>query len=327
MISTLHQGASIVKSKIVPATLKSLRERRKMSQTQLADATRGRNTVSVPTIKRIETASEVYDANPRVAQGLALALGVSVEDLAKVSTNTKDRVRELRELGLRSVKATIDAETALAFDMVQHLYGISTRSQIEMAPLFAAILAEASLAWRRKRVAQIETAAAELMSQGGGHYSFTFAAARVEEGAHQEHVSIEKRDFFGRHASDDAYELGYDPAKNNPFTDFLAHLIKDVEAHHIGLLVTGLGWKTDEGLPEYRIGSEFLANLTGSDPDAEHALLHGHVRIKDIPADLMGQEREGQRVAWLIARIPEEERRRIEEQRAELAALFPDLQL
>ncbi|PJN92957.1 hypothetical protein CNY89_25010 [Amaricoccus sp. HAR-UPW-R2A-40] len=49
----------------------------------------------------------------------------------------------------------------------------------------------------------------------------------------------------------------------------------------------GIGWKTSEGMPEYRIGADLIAQLTGGDPDAEYALLRGHVRLREIPVDLL----------------------------------------
>jgi hypothetical protein len=33
------------------------------------------------------------------------------------------------------------------------------------------------------------------------------------------------------------------------------------------------------------------------DPDAEYALLRGHVRLKDIPGDLLGNDNEVERIA------------------------------
>ena len=63
--------------------LRLLREERAWTQTDLADATlpAGNSCVSLPTIKRIEASSGYYTTIYRVAQTLAFALGVEVEQL------------------------------------------------------------------------------------------------------------------------------------------------------------------------------------------------------------------------------------------------------
>lgn len=303
---------------IHPEALKAFRARKRWTQEQLADATKGQKKVSLPTVKRIEgTKDGTYSANDRVADALAKALGVGIEELSRTPSDEEDREASLRKSGYRPLRTMLDAETAFAFNMVQHIYGIPIRSQIEMAPLFAALLAEASLAWRRERVAEIEATADHLMDLGGGHFAFAHAAYRSLDGAADERKSIEKRDLFGEHTGPDAFDLGYDPSQNNPFADFLEHLAKKTEAKTISF-DKDFGWKTSEGLPAYRIGADIIEQLTGGDPDAEYALLRGHVRLKEIPKDLLAEKMEAKRVSWLIACIPEEER-------AEQEALYKEL--
>ncbi len=67
---------------IQPDALKHYRDRKHWTQEQLAEATKGKNKVSLPTIKRIESTKDgTYPANDRVAEGLAKALGVTLDDL------------------------------------------------------------------------------------------------------------------------------------------------------------------------------------------------------------------------------------------------------
>lgn len=312
---------------IHPEALKAYRTRKHWTQEQLADATRGPYKVSLPTIKRIESAKDkTYPANDRVAEALAKALCISVEDLVKGPTETGDREESLRRSGYRPLRTMIDAETALAFNMVQHLYGISARSQIEMAPLFAALLAEGSLAWRRKRVDSIEETADRLMSLGGGHFSFAHAAYRTQDGAADERASIEKRDLFGEHVGNDTFDLGFDPSQNNPFADYLQEFASESEAKTVTFM-NDFGWKTSEGLPAYRIGAELIEQVTAGDPDAEYALLRGHVRLKDMPDELRSDDKEAERVAWMIARIPDEELTERKAERAELMARIGSVDL
>lgn len=312
---------------IHPKALKFNRDRKRWTQEDLAEATKGRNKVSLPTIKRIEsTKNETYPAQDRIAEALSKALGVNVDELTKAPSPEQDHEEALRKFGYRPLRTMIDAETALAFSTVQHIYGIPIRSQIEMAPLFATLLAEGSFAWRRNRVTEIEDAAANLMALGGGHFSFANAAYRAEDGAEAERASIAKRDLFGKSAPDEAYDLGFDPSENNPFADFLAQFATEVDAKTV-TFDKSLGWKTAEGLPSYQIGADIIAELTGDDPDAEYALLRGHVRFKDVPKDLLGSENLPERIAWMIDHIPEEERAERKAEQERLNSLLGDLDL
>ncbi|MGJ8585146.1 MAG: helix-turn-helix transcriptional regulator [Marinosulfonomonas sp.] len=301
---------------IHPEALKALRTRKRWTQDQLCEATRGKNKVSLPTIKRIESAKDgPYKANDRVALILAKVLGTTPEELGKEPTEREQLERSLRKAGYRSSpRAMIDGETALAFDMVQEIYGISTRSQIEMAPLFMALLAEGSLDWRRKQVEAIDNALYELQDYAGGHSLYVNATGRVEEGVFRERESIERKDLFGVDVSEDVFDFGYDRSVNNPFADYLAELAKKVGANSVSF-DKDLGWKTSEDLPSYRIGAEVVDRLTDCDPDAEYALLRGHVKVKDIPKELTPEERSSERIAWMIAHIPDEELREQREER------------
>lgn len=319
-------------TQIHPASLKSFRDRKHWTQEQLAEATKGKSKVSLPTIKRIESTKDgSYPANDRVAEGLAKALGCTIDDLSKPPTDEAAFEASLRRSGYRPLRTMVDAETALAFNMVEHIYGIPIQTQVVMAPLFTALLAEASLAWRRERVAEIKEAAGRLMSLGGGHFSFASSAYRADEGADLERKCIEKRDLFGKDVWDQTYDLGYDDSTNNPFADFLKYLAQQAEAKTVAFRGDWFdeidGWKTSEGMPQYRIGADIIESITGLDDDAEYALLRGHVRLKDIPADLLGDEKEADRIAWLTSRIPQEELEKRKKERAELLALLGDISL
>ena len=297
-----------MKHPIIPETLRTLRERQRLSQAQLADRTRGKLSVSLPTIKRIETATGTYMANPRVAKGLAKALRVEIDVLAKEpAPDELDHKRKLQQLGMRQLRTFVPENTSLAFRMVEHLYGIPIRAQIEMAPLCMALLAEGSLAWRRKRLAEICQKAEELYSLGGGSFSFARAVYRTQDAGLEEAESIRKRDVFGREVAEDTYDLGYDPNTNNPFADYLRELARDLDDADIALDPDGIPEIGQYGFPEYRIGAAMLDELAGGDPDAEYALTCGHVRLADIPDELLGEDNTEKRVEWIVSQIPEDE--------------------
>ena len=319
-----------MKQPIRPDTLRALRERRGLSQAKLeARSEEMRQKVGVATIKRIETWSETetYMASPTVAERLAKVLGVDVEELAnEPKADDVDRMKELRRVGMRQLRTAVHENTALGFRMNEYLYGIPIRTQIEMAPLCMALIAEGSLAWRKRRLAEIDEKAEQLMSLGGGNFSFAQAVWRTQEASHDEEESIRKRDVFGRYVAEDTYSLGYNPNKNNPISDYIRELATEIgssdvtldpESFEIGPL----------GFPEYRIGADLVHEITGGDADAEYALACGHAHISDIPESMLGAENTERRVEWLISKIPEGELFDRNGRRAELLSLLGDVNL
>lgn len=319
-----------MKRPVRPETLKILRERRRFSQAALAARSEEmRQSVGVATIKRIEAWSktETYMASLTVVERLAKVLSVDVDDLAKKPTvDDVDRTKAQRKIGLRQLRAAVHEDTSLSFRMVEHLYGIPVRSQIEMAPLCMALLAEGSLAWRKKRLAEINEKADQLASLGGGSFSFVQAVYRTVDAAFVEANSISKRDVFGKHVAEDSYSLGYDPNTNNPFADYLRQFARDLDATDVTLDPEGFEIGP-LGFPEYRIGAKLLHELAAGEADAEYALACGHVRVSEIPDGLLGAENTDRRVEWLISQIPDEEIAERKARRAELLSLFGDIDL
>ncbi len=70
-----------------------------------------------------------------------------------------------------------------------------------------------------------------------------------------------------------------------------------------------------------------LDDLAGGNLDAEYALACGHVRIADIPDELLGEDNAEKRVEWIVSHIPEDELADREEARAELRKLFANFDL
>ena len=299
-----------MKQPIHPDTLKAMRQRRGLSQAKLEiRCAEMRQKVGIATIKRIETwdKTPTYMATPIVAERLAKALGVEVSDLAKEpKADDVGRAKDFPGFGMRQLRAAVPEKTHLSFHMVEHLYGVPVRTQIEMAPLFMALLAEGSLAWRKKRLAEIEEKADELMALGGGNFSFVRNVYHTQEAADYEHESIRKRDVFGKHVAEDTYSLGYDPNTNNPFADYLRALASDIGTNDAKLdpRFVEIG---PSGFPEYRIGGGLLDDVAAGNFDAEYALACGHARIAEIPKELLGADNTEKRLEWLISKIPEEE--------------------
>lgn len=289
---------------ILPETLKHYRTSKQLTQEGLHEATSRR--VSLSTIKRIESYRGPYKASMRVVKAFADVLRVEPWELATAPRRPDDTT--LRALGYRRLNTQIDGRTMINLDMVEQIYGVSLRTQIIMAPLAVALLAEASLQWRREKVARIQQATAELRRLGTGAFSFTAVAAdSIEEGAAEESRSIAARDIFGSKVGEDVHDVGYDPVIDNPLANYLREQADRLDIDDVEVEPEGV-WPTSEGLPYYEIGEKRLDRITGGDFWAWYAVTHGYARIRDIPEELIGDEATEERAAWLAANVPAAER-------------------
>ncbi len=288
-------------------TLRKYRESKSLSQAELADI----SAVSKKTISRIEL-GEIARPNQATRNRLAKALAVNALDLAKSAGEREAVERDLKKAGYRKLNGHIDRETAVAYAMVQHRYGVSPQTLIEMAPLFLTILAEGSLGWRGRKVDELRTVVEVLgsVSSDAPHLAFANAGYRADKGLADELQSIAERDIFGKKISDEAFNFGFDSGQNNPFADYLRWLCNDIDASALEIDPHGRGdWKADDCMPDFRIAPADFEAITGGDIWAEFAIERGHARISEIPADLMEIEREAERVAWIASKIPDEARK------------------
>ena len=299
--------------KIYPKILKNLRNRHGISQQALAERTQGRNRVGVATIKRIEAADEVYDARRRVAEGLAQALGVSVETLSGEDQGGEEGERRNRMHGYLRIKHRLSSGNACSYDMVEYLYGIPFGYQIEIAPLLVALMAEGSLIWRRRKLSAFDKATENLSSviRQAGHLGFAqYPENAVNQGRACENESIEKRDVLGHHISDATSKQGYNRRYHNPFVDFLRIIEAWVKSDHIVI-----DDDLQDDLPFYLIGDETFEKIAhGNDRrlgDVGHkswyAVTRGLIRINDIPEKLLGDDSEEERLAWIASHVSDDE--------------------
>jgi transcriptional regulator with XRE-family HTH domain len=289
-------------------TLRKYRESKNLSQAELADL----SGVSKKTISRIEL-KEIKRPNQATRKKLAKALGVEILDLAKLEGEYEEVERRLKKAGYRKLIGFIDPETAVAYAMVQYRYGVSPQTLIEMAPLFLTILAEGSLEWRKRKADELSTAVGVLgsVSNDAPHLAYTAAGYRAEEGLINEAQSIADRDIFGKNISEEAWNFGFDSHYNNPFVDYLHLLCHDIDASALEIDPHGEGNRnSDDCLPGYLIAPTEFEAITGGNHWAEFAIERGHAHISEIPADLMGKEREAERVAWIASKIPDKARKK-----------------
>ena len=140
-------------------TLELLLEAKGLTQKALAE----QSGVSSKTISRI-IAGENRNSKKTTIVRIARALGVGAEELG--ASLAEKKLRELKENwhAFTSSRTIIDLDrrTDIHFDLVSARYGISPQAQIEAAPRLFTILAEMSLADRRKRLNDFQTGRAIL---------------------------------------------------------------------------------------------------------------------------------------------------------------------
>lgn len=314
---------------IKPELLKMLREKRNLSQADLAHKTaQSRSPVSLSTIKRIEGAKlDSRASNPRVVRALAQALDVQPDELTG-GHNLADRDRDHLS-DFVTLKDKISRQTDLSFQAVETLYGISRSAQVKMAPFFAALFAESSLRWRQGRLTKLDAVTDSLNDLRGDNPLLATALVRAEQANEIERRSIEQRDVLGHQAFDHfaaweglatseidgnfahLSEPRYRGEWASPFYLYLKAKLEELRSEQIELDPWGFAEDSSmaDGTADYLVGGAFIDSICGRHSFARFAIEYGHVNLNEIPEELMAPERMDDRIAFLVSRIPQEARR------------------
>ncbi len=301
-----------IKMRIHPETLKKLRKAQGWSQQELADKAK----IEKKTIGRLESENG-GEARESTARLLAPALKLgNPRILAQGPESEAVRDEETRinfDSGGSGPRVHLDSETALAYDLVEERYGVDMHRLIEEAPTLFTLLAEASLAERRRRVGEAKSALKEFNRALPEHLAESDWAYKDEE------ESIERRDLF-RHPGDLVWD---DPRweeyrkYGNPFANFLKKLANNIKADNGALDPADVGFDPDMVCRGY-LFPEHRARLTGDSRRAEWALSHGYARLGQIPKRLRGEGEQvaRERTGWLEAQITDDEWAECEEMMA-----------
>ncbi len=186
---------------INPDHLRSLRKKQSLSIAKLAKKTEVVNPpgITEKTIQRIERQSSPNQkAREYTVECLAMALGVEagvltgelpLPDAEGLFTDDSGHVR---------INAQIGPKTRLAYDLIRERYGVTVTNLINMAPLFFALLASGSLAWREEKLKGVEEAIKCLKGDGDNEWNmFAWTAPLPKNIAEKEGESISKEDIFG----------------------------------------------------------------------------------------------------------------------------------
>ncbi len=295
--------------KIDSERLRTLREQKRLSRLKLAE----RSGISERTIQRLENESHRSQKNQEhTMNGLAKALGVELgvltgelplpESNKAPASDNSDRVQ---------IGAQIAPKTRLAYDLIKHRYGVSATEIINMAPLFFALLAEGSLAQRREKLKEVEDMLVRLdeIRATGGTWSTEFSQAAVfaEWGAERDEDSIASADIFGVDLLEDGVSTipAFEPAEINPFADYLRKLASEPNISEVIDVDKGnLNFRSQYKFPDYEVGRKELDYISNGSSKARRTLETGHVRISEIPEELMAEDAGERRVTWLEDKLP-----------------------
>ncbi|MHA6689433.1 helix-turn-helix domain-containing protein [Devosia sp. A449] len=281
--------------KVIGSILREARRRAGLSTQELADKSK----ISQKQITRLEGAEHHGGVRERTVKQLADVLRIS----AKVLDGSDPLPPPVPQPGKVAVSNVISHSSRLAIDLLSRRYGVSASEVINLAPLMFVLLAEGSLAWRRKKLEEVEAAADRLADLAKtSHLAFAHAAYRVSDAANGERSSIQEADLFGGHLDDDAYHFGYDPRTGSPFAHYLAALAADYDSSVIS--VDEVGGEEDGKYPSYSVCDEDLAKIAIGSKWGQLALRFGHARLDEIPKDLWSDDREKDRAKWLDDKMP-----------------------
>ena len=300
-----------------PATLSILRNWRGLTRRALAIETG----ISERQLSRIEKSRTPTPVRKATAKRLARVL--DVEDLSSDDTGELQWPSDLLNAGLEGwwrappkvqMSGRVSHHVRLAYDLVQNRYEVSARELMVLAPLMFVLLAEGSLAWRRRRLQDVEDVFDRLSELGAASETdarqlyFTHYSVDIDAGYHLEKESIELGDVAGEKVRNDTSVDLHGREDVYPFEDYLKTFASEsgrgdlVEFTRGGRFIPDPFWGTEP----YRLFPGWLEDLTGGSDHARWALEYGDVRFTDIPDELMSEDARDERVAWLESRLSDE---------------------
>lgn len=277
---------------INPATLKALRETKRLTQEVLVELVNriGKGSLDKRQLQRIEGKARLegpHYVREKTLLALARALGVAPAELQSAREDSPAAPAEVDERMPLPVK--VRPATVTKLDLIRSAYMVTLEEIIDLAPLMFVYHAESSLRERRQRLASDWQLRARFMR------ALPEMQHLIEEGEQAtlsklqaESDSIRYCDIFGTwldHEVSDDDEFG-----DNLFTEYLQRLS--------GHFAAPSKLEVDEELPavlvphaenritDYTVCTEYLDWLTGRDPEIKTAILNRELLIDNIPAKL-----------------------------------------
>ena len=272
--------------KIDAERLSTLRTSKGLSQAKLARKAK----IHARTIRRLEKEPEQCEKTREytvnlLAKALAVEVGVLTGDQPLPEPPAD---KEPANAPMRSrIRAQIFSESRLAYDLVSRRYGVTASEIINLAPLFFTLLAEGSLKWRREKLEEVYEGI-DLLVEGG-------PPPDLMEMIEEEEMSVDNADIFGEQRQEGP-TWHVSPSGDNLFAKYLHSLdgqaVDENQADWMRMEI------------DYVICTEELSAITNRSRRALMCLAAGHVRIPDIPEELMAEDAGEERAKWLEDRIP-----------------------
>ena len=290
---------------IDPERLHSLRQKKGLSRPQLAK----QSGITERTIQRLEKEPQL--SQKKTLNRLAKALRVEPEVLTgELPLPESDKAPEPERI---QIGAQVAPKVRLAYDLIKRRYGVSATEIINMAPLFFALLAEGSLAWRREKLKELREGIDRLEQIDGfwrGKSSdFDVTSTSMPEAIEVEKSSIDKADLFGEHLLDDLNYYEIDPSTDNPLASYLRKLEAELDITGVVCVDSEylrFGWPLK--FPDYDICRDELNGIANDSDFAKIALEAGDVRLSEIPEELMAEDAGEERAKWLEGKLSDTRR-------------------
>ena len=301
--------------KIDPDRLSSLRKKTRLTRLELEK----KSGINKRTIQRSESKSESQrsqNSQEHTVNSLAKALGVKagvltgelpLHESGKAPDSDSERVQ---------IRAQVAPKARLAYDLIKLRYDVSAAEIISMAPLFFALLAEGSLAWRREKLQEVEETKSRLEQiEGFWRGGFVSGSVVMDGGIAREGDSIAKADLFGEHLFSDSdatfieEDEPFDPSTDNPFASYLRKLEDELDI--TGVVDVGsdhLRFGSPLKFPDYNICRDELDGIANGSHFAKIALEAGDVRLSEIPEELMAEDAGEERAEWLEGKLSDTRR-------------------
>ena len=291
--------------KIQPTRLSELRRRKDFTRAELGKLSK----LTERTIQRLESEREQRESTrvhtlKHLAEALEVEEGVltgamPLPDASKTPGPNPGRVQ---------IGALIDSKVRNDYALIRHRYGVKTSEIINAAPLFFVLLAEGSLAWRRRKLREVEEALeqAEETSKTAGHMAINVVTGNAWEYTDQERDSIDHIDLFGKRITDESLAAPRLEVAN-PFVNYLYELADELKAPGV-VKVTRDDECAFSNFPDCNICQEDLNRVTGKEEKAQDALVYGHARLSEIPDELMEEDNDSvaKRIEWLKDKLPDD---------------------
>lgn len=276
--------------KIDPKSLHRLRDKQGLTRPQLAE----RSGINKRTIQRLENEPQQCqksrkDTLERLAKALGVKPGVLTGELPPPEF---DKVPDPERV---QIGAQVAPKVRLAYDLIRRRYGVSATEIITMAPLFFALLAEGSLAWRREKLEELKEGI-DRLNQIDGFWRenyFPFAVTVDDNDIKAEEDSIDKANdkanLFGEHLLGCVtYDL--DPSRDNPFASYLRKLKAELDITGVVDVDSGdLRFGSPLKFPGYDLCRDELdriANNSDSVKDQKKKIKNLEKRTEDLKKEI-----------------------------------------